>query len=341
VTVGPMAAGLYTVTHTLEAAVISATFTVTATTPPDVTPPTAVPGLMISAIATDSITIEWSPATDDMGVAGYRVYVQEDGSAQPPTFAGATGASQRAFTVTGLRIDTPYRLWVVAHDQAGNAADLAALSPIQAMTLSGGQMEISISPPSPTITDVVTITVSGVYTDTCTPGYASHRVTGHAIAIESLLPGEDFCSPAETPWSYDVTVGRLETGLYTITHTLETVAISKTFTVLEKAIPCAPKFDVDESQARTATLGQLFTYRVTATGTPPIVYSLQQGPAGMTVDADTGLVHWTPSPGEQGDVRVVVRATNSVGANDYAFTVTVSAGGEQPYRNYLPSILNG
>ncbi len=342
VAVGPLEAGLYTVTHTLETAVISRTFTVTATTPPpDVTPPGPVVNLTATAVSTDSITIEWDAATDDTGVAGYRVYVQEDGSAQPPALAGQTGAGQRTFTAGGLKADMVYRLWVVAYDAAGNAADLADLTPIQASTLGVGRMQIDISPPSPTITDVVTVTISGVYMDSCTPGYASHQVTGHRIDIQSAPSSEAFCSPVETPWSYDVAVGPLEAGVYTVTHTLETDVISKTFTVAEKAAPCAPKFEVDESQSRTAISGQPFTYQVTAAGTPPIVYSLQQGPAGMTVDVASGLVSWTPPAGASGDVPVVVRAANSAGENDYAFTIAVRTAADLEQHNYLPLILGG
>ena len=311
----------------------------------DVTPPGPVPSLTATLVTTDSITIEWGAATDDTGVAGYKVYVQADGSTQPPALAGETCDACLVFSVTGLAPDTLYRLWVVAYDAAGNAADLADLTPIQVTTLAltspgSSQIRIDISPPVPTITDVVTITVSGVYTESCTPGYASHQVTGHEIAIQSAPSSETICSPVETPWSYDVAVGPLEAGLYTVTHTLETDVISKTFTVTEKAVPCAPKFEVDESQSRTAIEGHPFTYQVTAVGTQPIVYTLQQGPAGMTVDGDTGLVRWTPPAGAAGDAPVVVRATNSVGENDYAFTINVRTVVDMDHHNYLPVIQN-
>ncbi len=55
--------------------------------------------------------------------------------------------------------------------------------------------------------------------------------------------------------------------------------------------------------------GVLFTYHLTATGTPAPTLALASGPAGMTVDGTTGMVSWT-SPATPGFYPVTVRAQN-------------------------------
>lgn len=45
----------------------------------------------------------------------------------------------------------------------------------------------------------------------------------------------------------------------------------------------------------TAAQGVLYSPTATATGTPPFTYSLLQAPAGMTINAGTGQVSWTPT----------------------------------------------
>src|SRR5262249_34146433 len=78
---------------------------------PDVTPPTAPTNLSESGSTTTSITATWSAATDNIGVTGYRVFV--DGSL-------ATTAPSTTYTATGLGCGTLHQIVVDAHDAAGN-----------------------------------------------------------------------------------------------------------------------------------------------------------------------------------------------------------------------------
>ena len=55
-------------------------------------------------------------------------------------------------------------------------------------------------------------------------------------------------------------------------------------------------------------------YLIAASGKPRPTYSLDHGPAGMTVDSNTGIVIWTPTPAQVGVQTAVVRATNSAGS---------------------------
>ncbi len=66
-------------------------------------------------------------------------------------------------------------------------------------------------------------------------------------------------------------------------------------------------------------------------GAAPIVYSLDQAPPGMQINASSGLITWTPSSANLGSNPVVVHATNSQGQGDTEpFTLTVVTSNAQP-----------
>ena len=77
------------------------------------------PGSLKAVADVTSITLNWSAATDDTGVTGYRV-VRNDGTTKT-----VTGTS---FNDTGLKSSTAYRYQVIALDAAGNASSPAAAS---------------------------------------------------------------------------------------------------------------------------------------------------------------------------------------------------------------------
>src|SRR6266513_2595521 len=89
------------------------------TTPPlaDTTAPTTPSGVAASALTSSSLTLSWSPATDNVGVTGYRVYRNGTLAASP----SGTSAS-----ITGLSAATTYSFTVSAVDAAGNASGLSA-----------------------------------------------------------------------------------------------------------------------------------------------------------------------------------------------------------------------
>ncbi|MCK4628671.1 MAG: hypothetical protein KAT56_06680 [Sedimentisphaerales bacterium] len=72
-----------------------------------------------------------------------------------------------------------------------------------------------------------------------------------------------------------------------------------------------------------ATVGELYSYDVDASGYPASTYLLETYPAGMTVDPNTGLIEWTP--GRTGDFDVNVKAGNGQPPDaNQGFTITVS-----------------
>lgn len=75
-----------------------------------------------SDVGATSVTLRWTPATDDQRVTGYRVYVNGrpvEGAVPFTPINGASTTADTTFTVTGLQPDTEYRFTV----QAGDAAN--------------------------------------------------------------------------------------------------------------------------------------------------------------------------------------------------------------------------
>jgi Fibronectin type III domain/Concanavalin A-like lectin/glucanases superfamily/Calcineurin-like phosphoesterase len=90
--------------------------------PGDTTPPSAPTGLTAQPAQT-SVGLSWSPSTDNVGVAGYNVYL---GGSRIASSAGTS------YTVGGLTCGTNYSLAVEAYDAAGN---LSSRTPISVSTL--------------------------------------------------------------------------------------------------------------------------------------------------------------------------------------------------------------
>jgi chitodextrinase len=88
--------------------------TATATTPPDLDPPTAPASLTATVASANRVDLSWNAATDNIGVTGYEVF--RDGSLLTTT-SGTTYADTT--TVAG----TTYSYYVKARDAAGNRSN--------------------------------------------------------------------------------------------------------------------------------------------------------------------------------------------------------------------------
>ncbi len=84
---------------------------------PDTTAPGAPSSLTQTQVTSSTISLNWAPSSDNVGVAGYRVY-------QNGALVGSPNAT--SFTVTGLSPATSYALTVKAVDAAGNASPASA-----------------------------------------------------------------------------------------------------------------------------------------------------------------------------------------------------------------------
>lgn len=93
----------------------------------DTQAPTVPAGVAVTGTTDSSVSLSWSPATDDTGVSGYDVY--RDG-----VKAGSTASA--SFTDTGLAASSSHSYTVRARDAAGNIS--AASAAVGATTAAGG-----------------------------------------------------------------------------------------------------------------------------------------------------------------------------------------------------------
>ncbi|MBB5347171.1 carboxypeptidase regulatory-like domain-containing protein [Desulfoprunum benzoelyticum] len=83
---------------------------------------------------------------------------------------------------------------------------------------------------------------------------------------------------------------------------------------------------ITSSPGGRAYWDSLYTYQVQATDpdNDPLVYALDKAPAGMTIDAATGLVQWRPSGAQSGRYDVAVKVTDDrCGEAVQSFTIYV------------------
>ena len=88
--------------------------------PPDLTPPSNVPGLTATAVSATQINLSWTAATDNVGVTGYRV--ERCQGAGCTTFVQIAAPADTTFGDTGLLTATPYSYRVKAVDAATNVS---------------------------------------------------------------------------------------------------------------------------------------------------------------------------------------------------------------------------
>ncbi len=80
---------------------------------PDTTAPTAPTALTSTGTTSNTVSLSWTAATDNVGVAAYDIYVN---GVYSTTVTGTT------CTISGLSASTTYSFYVIAKDMAGNAS---------------------------------------------------------------------------------------------------------------------------------------------------------------------------------------------------------------------------
>ncbi|HXR72640.1 PQQ-dependent sugar dehydrogenase [Actinocrinis sp.] len=111
----------------------SATLQVTTPGSSDHTPPSVPTGVHTTAVSNTSITLAWSASSDNVAVAGYRVYSVTGGTS---TRIGSSDANTLHTQLDGLSPSTTYHLQVTAFDANGNES--AGSTPVLDVTTAAG-----------------------------------------------------------------------------------------------------------------------------------------------------------------------------------------------------------
>jgi len=114
-TVSPTQTTTYTLTATNSAGSATARTTITVNPGSDTQPPTVPTGLSANVVSASQINLSWTPASDNVGVAGYKIY---RGGGQIAAVTSGT-----SYQDTGLSPATAYTYTVSAFDAAGNASN--------------------------------------------------------------------------------------------------------------------------------------------------------------------------------------------------------------------------
>ncbi|MBL8344626.1 MAG: tandem-95 repeat protein [Rubrivivax sp.] len=107
------------------------------------------------------------------------------------------------------------------------------------------------------------------------------------------------------------------------------LAATQAFTITVAAANAAPQ--ITTTPVTSGTVGVAYAYDVNATDPngDALTYSLTQAPSGMTINASSGLIAWTP--GTAGSQAVTVRVADPAGlAATQSFTIAVAAGNAAP-----------
>ena len=154
----------------------------------------------------------------------------------------------------------------------------------------------------------------------------------YLIDLSGSLPANGILAPGESTTGRTVSIAtangqRLSFAAGVVAGTVPNTAPTITSTAPERA-----------------TLGTPFTYQVAATDAEgqAVAFGLLTAPAGMTIDATTGLIAWTPPAGASALTPVVVEAFDSRGAVTLQrFTLTVAGGNAAPAFRSPPVSLDG
>ncbi len=169
--------------------------TATATTLPDTTAPSVPTNLSATAVSSSQINLAWTASTDNVGVAGYRVFRN---GAQ----IGTTTAT--SYTDTNLAASITYSYAVAAYDASGNVS--AQSAPVNATTFPLDTVPPSVptnlSGTSPLPTQV-NLSWSASTDNVGVAGYKVFR-NGSQVATTSAASYSDTGLAASTTYTYTV-----------------------------------------------------------------------------------------------------------------------------------------
>ncbi|WP_413669195.1 putative Ig domain-containing protein [Mucilaginibacter sp. Mucisp86] len=131
---------------------------------------------------------------------------------------------------------------------------------------------------------------------------------------------------AGKPFTYSFVIARLAKKSYTIAYTFtdqksgkDIVKTETTPYILTPYPSARPK--INGADVYGARPGNPFLYLIPATGKKPLIYKADGLPAGLALDAKTGII--TGSIGQKGEYPVTLTVTNSLGSKTKTLTISI------------------
>jgi hypothetical protein len=155
--------------------------------------------------------------------------------------------------------------------------------------------------------------VGGSTASGATPTVESYNPTTNTWNLETSLP-QAISSPAVAVDS----LGRITVlgGYDASGNALASTYVSQEFTQPDDAPT------ITSTPVTSGVLNGAYTYQVLSTGNPQATYSLTAAPAGMSINAATGRISWTPSA--VGSYSVTVQASNADGQTSQTYSIKVT-----------------
>ncbi len=289
----------------------------------DTIAPTAPTNLATTFVGTTSADLTWVASTDNTGVVDhynlYSVHRTPRRRFRPSrTFyvLEQSNITATSTAVTGLTPLTLNKYVVRAVDALGNES------------VNSNVLEVNTESPP-----ILSIRSSSLAANGEVDVIANNAVNltiisrANPVAAFSVVSGPATMTidPASgvVSWTPVAADAGVVSATFRATNTVEGVVVSTDIVVPINVIADVPvlsvRFITGAGGIRNALAGSLFNVQINNSSNTPTTYELVSKPTGMTIDATTGLISWTPTPADAGQQSVTVRGTNSAGTGDVTF----------------------
>ncbi len=164
--------------------------------PPPPTPDTTVPTIPTNMAVTEktsyTLKLNWTASTDNVGVAGYKIYRNNGGSTaiNTTTPIAEVNGSTTSYTNVGLLANKSYKYKVRAFDAAGNLSGWARIPNSTTTTVTAATLRVEI-PTNVTVTEPTTSSLRINWTAPASGeifNYAIYANAGGSTAINTTTP---------------------------------------------------------------------------------------------------------------------------------------------------------
>lgn len=107
---------------------------------------------------------------------------------------------------------------------------VAAPSQMVARQAITSTVQLTVTPPKPTLTEAIIIGAGGLWRDGCVPVYKTHQVTANRITINAVTPVSVICGQVVTPWSLSIWLDPLPAGIYAVELLIVSEDATESFT---------------------------------------------------------------------------------------------------------------